>query len=113
MPSQPKAVADAAVSPSTAPTTATLIQKTPGVCGGSACLGKSRIAVWLVVDKFLGGATYDDLLAAYPHITRQHLRAALEHFAERPEEIAREIYENTDETFLEELSASSDISVAS
>jgi len=55
------------------------IQKTPGVCGGRACIRNTRITVWgLVLNRRLGvpdeqilqnivGLTPDDLLAAWDY----------------------------------------------
>ena len=40
------------------------IEKTPGVCGGSACIVRTRIPVWLLVETKNNGATERHLLGS-------------------------------------------------
>jgi uncharacterized protein (DUF433 family) len=53
-----------------------LIQKTPGVCGGDACIRHMRIPVWLLVEYRQQGASDDEILGNYPTLTREDLAAA-------------------------------------
>ena len=41
------------------------IEKTPGVCGGSACIAGTRIAVWGIVEASRLGYSEADLLTSY------------------------------------------------
>jgi uncharacterized protein (DUF433 family) len=68
------------------------IRKSPGVCGGSACIGTRRIAVWMLVAYRNLGSSDDDILSQYdPPLTREELDAAWNFAAHYPDEIAEEI----------------------
>ena len=71
-----------------------LIRKTPGVCGGDACIGRRRIPVWLLVEQRDLGLTDEELLANYPDVPREELEAAWTYALRHPAEIARAIREN-------------------
>jgi len=74
-----------------------LIRKTPGVCGGRACVGKRRIAVWMLVEARDLGISDDRLLTDYdPPLTRAELDAAWRYAATHADEIARDIRENNE-----------------
>jgi uncharacterized protein (DUF433 family) len=64
-----------------------LIQKTPGVCGGDACVGNTRIMVWLLVAQKRGGLSDEEILAGYPTLTPADLAAAWEYYRRHPQEI--------------------------
>lgn len=49
------------------------ITKTPGVCGGEACIAETRIAIWLLVEAQQLGISEAQLLQDYPHITAADL----------------------------------------
>ncbi|MEC4818967.1 MAG: DUF433 domain-containing protein [Scytonema sp. PMC 1069.18] len=49
------------------------ITKTPGVCGGEACIAGTRIAVWLLVEARRLGISEAQLLQDYPHISAADL----------------------------------------
>jgi uncharacterized protein (DUF433 family) len=68
-----------------------LIQKTPGVCGGAACIRGTRIMVWLLVDLNRKGASEREILEGYPSLTKDDLAAALEYGRLHPEEISQAI----------------------
>ena len=71
-----------------------LIVKTPGVCGGRACIGNRRMPVWSLVEYRNLGGTNADILEAYPFLSEDELRAAWE-YAERNEtEVASDIADN-------------------
>ena len=70
------------------------ITKTPGVCGGRACIRGTRITVWgLVVYQRLG-APVTEILRAVQGLTQAELKAAFDYAAANPEEIDRDIREN-------------------
>ena len=72
-----------------------LIRKTPGVCGGRACIGQRRIAVWMLVEARDAGISDERLLTDYdPPLTRAELDAAWLYTAAYPAEIAQDLREN-------------------
>jgi uncharacterized protein (DUF433 family) len=68
------------------------VQKTPGVCGGKACIRNTRIAVWGLIMYYRLGATDAKLLEAYPTLTPADLDAAWEYYRGNPVEIEKEIW---------------------
>ena len=56
------------------------------VCHGQACIAGTRIPVHQVVRMFANGDSTDDLLRAYPSITREDIFACLEYAASLAEE---------------------------
>ena len=55
----------------------TVIRKAPGVRGGAACIGDSRVPVWMIVLMSESGAGVGEMLAAYPQLTPADCAAAL------------------------------------
>jgi uncharacterized protein (DUF433 family) len=76
------------------PATTERITKTPGVCGGDACIRGHRIPVWVLEGYRRLGKSDADLLRAYPSLTAADLQAAWEYAAANVEEIDRAIREN-------------------
>ena len=70
------------------------IEKTPGVCGGSACIVRTRIPVWLLVEALHAGASEAQLLLSYPSLRAEDLTNAWAYYRANKEEIDREILEN-------------------
>ena len=70
------------------------ITKTPGVCGGDACIRGHRIPVWVLEGYRRLGQSDAELLRSYPSLTAADLTAAWEYAAAHPEEIDRAIREN-------------------
>ncbi len=70
------------------------ISSTPGVCGGDACVGHSRIAVWLLESYRRGGLSDTDLLKAYPLLKAQDLARAWAYADAHPDQMDRLIREN-------------------
>lgn len=60
----------------------------PKVCHGKPCIKGTRIWVSLIVDNLAFGSTEEEILEAYPSLTREDIRAALAFAAE----MARERY---------------------
>ena len=74
------------------------ILKTPGVCGGSACIGRRRIPVWSFMEYRNLGATDEQLRSQYdPPLSQQELEAALQYAAAHLEEIAEETRQNNED----------------
>jgi uncharacterized protein (DUF433 family) len=68
------------------------ITKTPGVCGGTACIANSRIPVWSLIEARTLGYSEADLLTSY--LTATDLTQAWIYAATHPEEIATAIQIN-------------------
>ena len=75
-------------------TTEVLIQKTPGVIGGDACIRQTRIAVWMLVEWKRNGRSDSDLLSDFPALTQEDLNAAWQYYSSHREEIESAIREN-------------------
>lgn len=71
-----------------------LIQKSPGVVGGSACIRSTRISVSGLITSRKLGYSDEDLLEAHPGLTLEDLAAAWEYYGQHPIEIEREIWFN-------------------
>jgi uncharacterized protein (DUF433 family) len=54
----------------------------PNVCFGRPCIKGTRIWVSLILDFLASGETEAEILAAYPQLTRDDIRAALCYAAE-------------------------------
>ena len=57
------------------------IERNPKVMLGKPVIKGTRITVELIVERLAAGATEDDILASYPRLKRQHIRAALAYAA--------------------------------
>lgn len=67
------------------------IQKTPNVCGGDACIRKTRITVWgLVLSRKLGAADID-ILENIVGVTPDDLEVAWDYYRLHPAEIDEQI----------------------
>ncbi len=62
--------------------TADSIVCNPEVMVGKPVIRGTRITVELILEKFAAGYTEDRILSAYPHITREGIRASLAFAAE-------------------------------
>jgi type III restriction enzyme len=71
-----------------------LISKTPGVCGGDACIRKTRIPVWTMVGFRKSGSSDEELLEIYPGLTPADVQAAWEYYEHHRAEIETAIREN-------------------
>jgi len=54
------------------------ITMSPDVCGGRPCIRGLRIRVKDVLDLLTAGATREEILADYPYLEAEDIRAALE-----------------------------------
>jgi uncharacterized protein (DUF433 family) len=57
------------------------IEIRPDVMMGKPCLKGTRIPVYLILEKLGAGETTEEILAAYPQLTRDHIKAALQYAA--------------------------------
>ncbi|GIV02074.1 MAG: hypothetical protein KatS3mg015_0904 [Fimbriimonadales bacterium] len=94
----------AAKSRSTSKRVRTQIGGRPGVMGGDACIGQSRIPVWALVALRLQGASNAELQEAYPTLSTSEIEAALEYFKRNPALVANELRDHI--LFDEEAEAS-------
>lgn len=58
----------------------------PNICGGKPCIRGTRIWVSLILDFLASGESEAEIIALYPQLTREDVRAALAYGAE----VARE-----------------------
>lgn len=70
------------------------IVKTKGVCGGSACIVRTRIPVWSVIEWQQMGCSNAKILKIYPTLTASDLVSAENYYQHNKEEIQKEIQEN-------------------
>jgi uncharacterized protein (DUF433 family) len=74
--------------------TEAVIQKTPNVMGGEACIRRTRIAVWMLVQARKLGILDAQLLSDYPVLTSDDLDAVWDYYRDHPAEIERAIWLN-------------------
>ena len=67
------------------------IQHSPGVCGGEACIGMTRVAVWMLEEARRAGVGDLELLKDYPGISVFDLEAAWQYVDTHREEIEQAI----------------------
>ena len=70
------------------------IEKTTGVCGGRACIIRTRIPVWTLVELYHKGTSEATLLEFFPSLRPQDLIAAWAYYKANKEEIDFDIQEN-------------------
>ncbi len=58
-----------------------LIEARSDVMLGKPCLKGTRIPVYLILEKLAAGETTDIILAAYPQLRTEHVKASLEYAA--------------------------------
>lgn len=81
-------------------TEASWIEKTPGVCGGRACIRTLRMPVWSLVHARRLGFSDQELLTQFVvPLTQADLEAAWAYYAQNREEIEHDIHLNTEEAF--------------
>jgi uncharacterized protein (DUF433 family) len=70
------------------------IESRPGVMGGSACIVRTRVPVWVLEQTRRLGASEAQILAAYPTLRAEDLVNAWSYVRLHRDEIDREIEEN-------------------
>ena len=83
-----------AVAPSGRMKNSSGIESTPGVCGGAACVVRTRIPVWLLENARRLGTPEAELLRAYPQLRAEDLANAWAYVRSHRDEIDGEIREN-------------------
>ena len=58
----------------------------PNICHGQPCVRGTRIMVWLILQYLANGDGVEDILAAYPSLTREDIQACLAYGAEAARE---------------------------
>ena len=59
----------------------TRISHNIGIMGGKACISGTRITVGMILMQISEGATSDELLTEYPHLTEEDIAEALRYAA--------------------------------
>ena len=70
------------------------IESRPGVVGGSACVVRTRVPVWILEQARRLGASEADILIAYPSLRAEDPVNAWSYVRQHQDEITREIEEN-------------------
>ena len=70
------------------------IECTPGVCGGDACVARTRIPVWALVRARQLGVTDDEIVADYPALSHHDIDKARAYYELHQAEIERQIASN-------------------
>lgn len=70
------------------------VEKHPDICGGSACIVRTRIPVWLLVEAKNAGANEAHLLSSFPSLRAEDLINAWAYYRNNKAEIDTEIFEN-------------------
>lgn len=58
----------------------------PNICHGKPCINGTRIMVWIIVDYLANGDSVEEVLAAFPSLSREDVQAALAYAAEMTRE---------------------------
>jgi uncharacterized protein (DUF433 family) len=72
------------------------IESTPGICGGEACIARTRIPVWVLEQSRRQGMSEADILRSYPTLRAEDLANAWAYVRAHQEEIDRQTRENED-----------------
>ncbi len=70
------------------------VDRDPAVCGGEACISRTRIPVWTLVRARQCGLSEADILLSYPTLHAEDLAHAWAYHHGHREEIERAIVEN-------------------
>jgi len=70
------------------------IDSTPGVCGGEACIVRTRVPVWALEQSRRLGMSEDELLRSYPSLRAEDLVNAWAYVRSHRAEIETDIREN-------------------
>lgn len=70
------------------------VESNPGVCGGEACVVRTRVPVWVLEQARRLGTSEADLLRSYPTLRAADLVNAWSYVRTHKDEIDRQILEN-------------------
>lgn len=73
----------------------TTTRETPGVCGGYPCVGYTRIPVRVVVLAQRKLDSVERIVEAYPQLSPEQVRSALDYYAAHPARVDDDIETNT------------------
>ncbi len=73
------------------------IEKNVGICGGSACIIRTRIPVWSVIEYIQMGVGKERILRNFPTLRAQDLANAWAFYDANKSEIDLEIIENNED----------------
>ena len=68
----------------------------PNVCHGQACIAGTRVTVAAILDNLAAGESAAEIVASYPSITEEDIRAALEYAADLARERTIELGSTSD-----------------
>jgi len=72
----------------------TAIHETPGVCGGSPCIGNTRIPVWALAEVLSLYGTPEAVADYFPQLSRAQVDAGLAYYRTHTARVDAEIAEN-------------------
>lgn len=55
-----------------------LIENNPAILGGKPCIKGTRISVNMVLEWIASGASMDNIIEQYPHLTKEGISQAIE-----------------------------------
>ena len=55
------------------PVVESVVKHTAGVCGGQACIGDTRIMVWIIVSDLLNNSTHEEIIENYPQLSKENI----------------------------------------
>lgn len=58
----------------------------PNVCHGRACVKGTRVMVFIILDNLAAGMSPEEILAGYPSLNEESIRAAIAYAAELSKE---------------------------
>lgn len=70
------------------------IECTPGVCGGDACIARTRIPVWTIVRAHQLGGSDEEILEDYPALSHHDLANAWAYYELHRADIDQQIASN-------------------
>lgn len=70
------------------------VDSTPGVCGGEACIVRTRMPVWLLVQARKLGTSESQLLSSYPGLRAEDLANAWAYYRAHRQEVEADIAAN-------------------
>ena len=53
------------------------------ICHGKPTFKGTRVMIWQIFEMLEGGETFEDIIEAFPSLTKEHIKAALHYAAER------------------------------
>lgn len=58
-------------------TTFKLIEANPAILGGKPCIKSTRISVEFILELIASGASVDDIVKSYPHLSKEGVQEAV------------------------------------